>query len=98
MTKLTSAERQSLKARAHRLDPVVLIGTAGLTPAVTAEIDRALHAHELIKIRIAGDDRGRRTVLMDSICAATSAAPVQQVGKVLVIYRRRDDPDSELPR
>jgi putative YhbY family RNA-binding protein len=88
-TQLTPAERQRLKGRAHALDPVVMIGSAGLAPTVLAEIERALQVHELIKIRVAGDDRARRTALMDEICAATAAAPVQQIGKVLVIYRPR---------
>jgi putative YhbY family RNA-binding protein len=86
---LTPAERQALKGRAHRLNPVVLIGEAGLGPAVLAEIDRALNAHELIKIRVMGADRDARETLLAEVCAATGAAPVQHIGKVLVVYRER---------
>lgn len=95
---LTPAERQALKARAHRLNPVVLIGEAGLAPAVLAEIDRALQAHELIKIRVMGAERGARDALLDRVCAATGAAPVQHIGKILVVYRERPpEEQAELP-
>jgi putative YhbY family RNA-binding protein len=86
---LTPAVRQALKGRAHRLNPVVLIGEAGLAPAVLAEIDRALKAHELIKIRVMGAERDAREALLAQVCAATGAAPVQHIGKILVVYRER---------
>lgn len=86
---LTPAERQALKARAHRLKPVVLVGEAGLTPTVAGEIERALTAHELIKIRVMGAERAAREALLGAVCAATGAAPVQHIGKVLVIFRER---------
>jgi putative YhbY family RNA-binding protein len=95
---LTSAERQVLKGRAHRLNPVVLIGAAGLTPTIVAEVDRALRAHELIKIRVMGAERATREALLGALCAATGAAPVQHIGKVLVVYRERPaDETSEAP-
>ncbi len=84
---LTPSERQSLKGRAHRLDPVVMVGADGLTPAVLAEIDRALTAHELIKIRAASADGATRDRFLAEICAATDSSPVQHIGKILVIYR-----------
>jgi putative YhbY family RNA-binding protein len=86
---LTPAERQALKGRAHRLKPVVLVGEAGLTPTVAGEIERALTAHELIKIRVMGAERVARAALLAAVCAATGAAPVQHIGKVLVIFRER---------
>lgn len=88
---LTPSERQKLKGRAHPLDPVVTIGAAGLTPAVLAETERALQAHDLIKVKVAGAERVQRAALMDALCAATNASPVQTIGKVLVIYRPRPD-------
>ena len=94
MKELTPAERQALRARAHQLDPVVMIGQAGLTPAVLREIDLALKSHELIKIRVLGDDRRRRRSLLPEICAALTAHPVQRVGKVLVLYRERPEPEA----
>lgn len=86
---LTTRERASLKARAHPLEPVVHIGHAGVTPAVIAEADRALTAHELIKVRIGGLDRQVRESLGDELAAATDAAIVQRVGKILVLWRPR---------
>jgi len=86
---LTPAERRALRARAHALHPVVMIGEAGLTPAVLKEVDIALKSHELIKIRVLGDDRERREALIGEICAALDAAPVQQIGKMLVVFRPR---------
>jgi putative YhbY family RNA-binding protein len=93
---LTPAERQLLKGRAHRLNPVVLVGAEGLTPAVLAEIDRALNAHELIKIRVMGLERESRESLMGAVCSATAAAPVQHIGKILVVYRERPE-EAPLP-
>jgi putative YhbY family RNA-binding protein len=86
---LTPAERQALKGRAHGLKPVVLVGEAGLTPAVVREIERALATHELIKIRVMGTARDSRDALLSEVCAATGSAPVQHIGKVLVVYREK---------
>ena len=85
---LASAERRALKARAHDLEPVVLIGDKGLTPAVLAEIERALAAHELVKIR-AQAGREDRAGLLAEICGRTGASSVQRIGKMLVVYRRK---------
>lgn len=84
---LTPAERKTLKARAHALDPVVLVGDAGLTAGVLAEIDRSLTSHELIKVRVAGDDREARLAMRDRVVAELSAEPVQAIGKLLVFFR-----------
>ncbi len=92
---LSAAERQTLKGRAHRLDPVVIVGAEGLTPSVLAEIDRALKAHELIKIRVMAEGNTRERFLGE-ICAATDAAPVQHIGKILVVYRERP-PEAAAP-
>jgi RNA-binding protein len=86
---LSARERAGLKARAHGLDPVVQVGSTGLTDNLIAEVDRALTAHELIKVRIAGDDRDARVALGDEICARTGATAVHRVGKVLILWRRR---------
>jgi len=88
---LTPAERKALKAKAHKLEPVVHVGAKGLTDEVIAEIDRALRAHQLIKVRAGSMDRDARDDAFDSICERTGAEAVQQVGKVFVIYRRRPD-------
>ncbi|HEX9179210.1 MAG TPA: YhbY family RNA-binding protein, partial [Burkholderiales bacterium] len=73
-TELTSAERRALRARAHALHPTVIIGDAGLSPSVMTEIDRSLKSHELIKVKVAGDDRQRRESLLAEICDALIAA------------------------
>jgi len=94
MKPLTPAERRALRARAHRLHPIVMIGEAGVTPAVLHEIDIALRSHELVKVRVLGEDRQRRKGMPGEICAALGASPVQHIGKVMVFYRERPaEPD-----
>ena len=84
---LTPAERREHRANAHHLDPVVLIGGDGLTPAVKKEIDAALNAHGLIKVRVFGDDRTARELMYQQIAADLNAAPIQHIGKLLVLWR-----------
>lgn len=98
MPDLTSAQRRELRALAHSLSPVVLIGGSGLTPPVIAEIERNLVAHELIKIRASGAERDDRDAMMLEICAQTGAAPVQHIGKTLVIYRPAPEKDKPAGR
>lgn len=82
--------RQQLKAKAHKLKPIVMIGHNGLSENVNLEIDRALYDHELIKIKIHAEDRDLRQELFSEICKTHRAEPVQCVGKVCVIYRKSD--------
>ena len=84
---LTPAERRIQRAEAHHLDPVVMIGADGLTDAVMRETDAALSAHGLIKIRVANDDRAARELWYKSMAAELNAAPVQHIGKLLVLWR-----------
>lgn len=86
-TALSPAQRRALKARAHHLEPVVIIGDAGLTPAVLREIDVHLKSHELIKIRVTGDDRDARAAMITAIGDALDANLVQHIGKILAMYR-----------
>ena len=88
---LTPRERASLKGRAHALEPIVHVGQSGLTDAVVRETERALAAHELIKVKIGAADRVARAQLGEALCARTDAAAVQSVGKVLVLWRPRDE-------
>ena len=88
---LNPAQRKSLKALAHALNPVVMIGDKGLTSAVVKEIDQALDAHQLIKIRVLGDDRDLRLAMIEEIGELTLASPVQHIGKLLVFYRPNSD-------
>ena len=92
MLQLTAEERRALRARAHGLNPVVSISQNGLTEAVLKEIDASLKAHELIKIRVYGDDRDLRDAWLTEICEKLDAGPVQHIGKLLVVYR----PSAEL--
>ena len=87
MLKLTPAERSALRAEAHGLNPVVMIGEAGLTESVMKEIAASLDAHGLIKVRVFGDDREARVAMYEQICTELDAAPVQHIGKLLVLYR-----------
>jgi len=89
MKQLTPGERRSLRARAHHLQPVVTIGDAGLTPAVLHEVDLNLRAHELIKVKVQESDRIARGTLSETLAASLDAATVQQIGKMLVVYRPR---------
>ena len=88
---LTPRERQKLKSRAHALEPVVHIGQGGVTDQVAKELDRALTAHELIKVKVSAPDRDAREALCDDIVTRTDAAEVQRVGKVLVLWRPKLD-------
>ena len=88
---LSPTERKSLKARAHKLEPVVIVGGKGLTDEVVKEIDRALKAHELIKVRAPALERQERGSLLERILEKTGAERVQEIGKVFVIYRKNDE-------
>ncbi len=90
---LTSAQRTALKARAHNLRPVVLLGAAGLTQNVVREIDRALTAHQLVKIKVPDDDREQRAQIAAGLAAELSAAHVLSIGKMIVLFRPQ--PESE---
>jgi RNA-binding protein len=94
---LTPKERQELKARAHGLKPVVLLGNSGLSAPAMKEIDRALAAHELIKVKVPGDDRDGRDMLFADVAEALSAARVQSIGKLLVLYRPAPEEEAEAP-
>ena len=86
MLSLTVSERLALKGRAHALNPTVMIGNAGLTEAVLKEIAANLKIHELIKIRVMAE-RTQREEILTAICTQLNAAPVQHIGKILVVYQ-----------
>ncbi len=87
MLDITAAQRRSLRARAHALKPVVSISQKGLTESVMKEIGVCLDSHELIKIRVYSDEREEREKFLSEICEHQGAAPVQHIGKLLVIWR-----------
>jgi RNA-binding protein len=100
MLQLSSDQRRELRAQAHGLNPVVSISENGLSESVMKEINACLNAHELIKIRVFGDSREDRDAYLLQICTELGAAKVQQIGKLLVIYRAspEDAKSSNKPR
>jgi RNA-binding protein len=95
---LTEKQKKYLRGLAHARDPIVLIGTAGLSPAVIAELDGALNAHELVKVRARVGDREERDAILEDLCNRTNSILVQRVGHVGVLYRaHRENPRIILP-
>lgn len=95
---LTSDQRRKYRALAHPLNPIVMIGSAGLTPAVLEEIERSLKSHELLKIRVMNHDREARETMLHDICSQLHAGAVQHLGKILVIYRPQETPIAKPPK
>jgi len=98
MPTLTSAARRALRANAHALHPVVAIGQHGLTQAVLHEIDGALKAHELIKVRVFDDDRDVREAMLARVCVELDCAAVQHIGKLLVVWRPNPPAPAPAPK
>ncbi len=98
MLNLTVTQRLELKARAHALKPIVIIGNAGLTPSVLDEIERSLKSHDLLKIRVMNDDREAREAMLQEVCEQLNAGPVQHIGKMLVVYRPLAIPIAKAPK
>ncbi|MGH8795413.1 MAG: YhbY family RNA-binding protein [Caldimonas sp.] len=84
---LTPAQRKEKRADAHHLDPAVMVGPKGLTPAVAKEVDSALQAHGLIKVRVSLDDREAREGVLAALADELGAAPIQHIGKLIVLWR-----------
>lgn len=95
---LSTKQKQHLKGLAHALKPVVLMGANGLTEAVLAEVEIALDHHELIKVKVASEDRETKLLIIDAIVRETKAEKVQVIGKTLVLYRQSEQKKIELPR
>lgn len=96
---LSPAQRRYLRALAHDLKPVILVGAKGVTPALLAELDLALEHHELVKIKLAAPDRDERDGWVAGIVQAAAVALVQRVGNIATVYRaRKKDPGIILPR
>ncbi|QDY40782.1 ribosome assembly RNA-binding protein YhbY [Candidatus Pantoea soli] len=95
---LSTKQKQHLKALAHPLKPVVMIGGNGLTEGVLAEIELALNHHELIKVKIAAEDRETKQLIVEAIVRETKASNVQVIGNVLVLYRPAQERKITLPR
>jgi putative YhbY family RNA-binding protein len=88
---LTPAVRKEHRAQAHHLNPVVMIGAEGLSESVIQEVDHALNAHGLIKVRVHGDDRLAREAMLQSLADQLNAAPIQHIGKLFVLWREKTE-------
>jgi RNA-binding protein len=96
---LGAAQKRYLRSLTHTLKPVILVGAKGVTPALLAELDGALEHHELIKVKIAAEDRDARDAWIAEIVKAADAALVQRVGNIASLFRpRRKNPGIVLPR
>ena len=95
MIQLTPAERKEKRGDAHHLDPVVMIGADGLTPAVLKEAEVAIRSHGLIKVRVFSDDRAAREAMLVEMADKLDAAPIQHIGKLLVLWRPMEEVEAE---
>lgn len=96
---LTAAQKRHLRALAHALKPVILMGAKGVSDALIAELEIALDRHELLKVKLTGEDREARDAALDALTAATGAALVQRIGNIAVLFRRNaEQPLIVLPR
>lgn len=96
MSKKAKQDIRQLRAIGHKLKPVVTVAGNGLTESVVAEIDRALHQHELIKIKLAVGDKDAKTAVSKDICERTGAELVQSIGNIILVLRRTAEPDPRL--
>ena len=97
MPKLTGKQLNHLRGLAHHRKVIISVGAAGITKGVVAELDEALKSHELVKIKIVGDSKADRLVMLERLCAATDAHVVQLIGKTGVAYRKAKKPVITLP-
>lgn len=89
--KISATQKKSLRSKTHALKPIIIIGNQGLTPAVQTEINHALDAHELLKIRVNAVDRIERQAMTEEICREQQAELIQSIGHIIVIYRENID-------
>ncbi|MGR8979908.1 MAG: ribosome assembly RNA-binding protein YhbY [Gammaproteobacteria bacterium] len=87
---MNTADKKKLRAQAHSLKPVIMIGQSGYTPAVLAELELALNSHELIKVRIRAEREERKSI-SEKICADTGSELIQTIGQIAVLYRLNPD-------
>ena len=95
LIQLTPAQRKEKRGDAHHLDPVVMIGADGLTPAVLKEAEVAIRSHGLIKVRVFSDDRAAREAMLTEMADKLDAAPIQHIGKLLVLWRPIEEVEPE---
>lgn len=98
VNKLSNKQKQFLKAQAHYLKPVVMIGGNGLTEGVLVEIEHALAHHELIKVKISAEDRETKRLIVAAILRETNAFSVQTIGSILTLYKSSEEKKIALPK
>jgi len=96
MTTLSAAEKKQLRAIAHNLNPVIIVGDKGISESLLEELDRALEQHELIKVKVASNDREFREQALKELCESANAILVQTIGKIGIILRRSKKPNPKL--
>ena len=96
---LSANQRRHLRGLAHPLKPLIMVGARGITDPLVAELDSTLERHELLKVKVAAEDREARDALIEALLARSEATLVQRVGNVATFYRRaRENPQIVLPR
>lgn len=98
MSQLSTKQIKHLRGLAHSLKPIVIIGDKGLTQAVLDEIDHALAAHELLKVKIRADEREQREAMVETICKKNRCEFVQRVGHVVTFFKRNKEAKIALPK
>lgn len=94
--KLTPEQKKRFRTIGHQLSPIVTVAEKGLTDTVSAEIERALNDHELIKVKVISEDRSKKSALIESLCKSTGAELVQQIGHIALILRKAKEPNPKL--
>lgn len=95
---LTSKQKRHLRGLAHKLKPVVMIGNSGITEGVITELNERIAQHELLKVRISGQDRSERLKMAEDVCKQSKSELVTIIGHIAVLYRRGEYPKIKLPR
>lgn len=93
---LSSAQRREYRAIAHNLKPIIIIGDKGLSEGLMQELDRALDDHELIKVKVASNDREARAEVIEELCRQSGAELIQTIGKIAIVMRRAKQPNPKL--
>ncbi|MBT8086114.1 MAG: ribosome assembly RNA-binding protein YhbY [Woeseia sp.] len=97
--KLTEPQKKHLRGIGHHLNPVIIVGDAGISDALLKEFNSTIDHHELIKVKVRAGDRGQRNTLIDDLCARGSAELVTRIGNVALLYRRNNEkPKVKLPQ
>ena len=95
---VSNAQKRCLRGLAHDLKPIILVGAKGVTDGLVSELELALGHHELLKVKLAADDRETRDAWIAELVERSDAVLVQRIGNIAVLYRRAEKPQIVLPR